>query len=324
MQIEEQTGSSPVSEDLDQSAQAEDQQSNDKPGETEDSLLSVVQSVAQASDDETDSHAESPPADQNASSTDESPTADAAEDFSKLPFNKHPRFRELVKEKNTYKAQATEYESDAKQFRDIQGFMNANGLSAQEVAQSLDMMAKLKKGDPTEAYEILRGRLDELELAIGKRLPAELEEKVDQGYIDRETAEGMFKQQMDAERRATMAQTQLDRASQNDERSRVQSMANAVSAWEQSTRSTDPDFDLKAELVKDRVRAHVASQGIPKTAEAALEISKEAYDTVTKALLRARGDKAPMRTTVGGKTNGSAAPEPKSILDVVRRASAGA
>jgi hypothetical protein len=81
---------------------------------------------------------------------------------------------------------------------------------------------------------------------------------------------------------------------------------------------------LKAELVKDRVRAHVAQHGMPKTTDAALKMSKDAYDAVTQTLLRVRGDKTPMRTAVGGKTNGSAAPEPKSLLDVVRRASAGA
>ena len=101
-------------------------------------------------------------------------------------------------------------------------------------------------------------------------------------------------------------------------------MANAVSAWETATRSTDPDFDLKADLVKDRVRAYAAANGVPKTAEEALKVAKDAYDSVTQTLLKVRGEKAPMRTTVGGKTNGSAAPEPKSLLDVVRRASAGA
>jgi hypothetical protein len=324
MQIEEQTGSSPVLEDEAIAASADVSTSDDKPGETEDSLLSVVQNVANPTAETSDGDAESPTADQSQSDTNEQPVADEAKDYSKLPFNTHPRFRDLVKEKNTYKAQLSEYESDAKQFREIQGFMQANGLSAEEVAQSLDMLAKMKKGDPTQAYETLRGQLDQLELATGKRLPPELEEKVDQGYIDRETAQELYRQQAEAERRAYAAQTQLERANQNDQRAQVTAMANAVSAWEQATKATDPDFELKAELVKDRVRAYVANHGVPRTAEDALRVSKEAYDTVTQTLLKVRGDKAPMRTTVGGKTNGSAAPEPKSLLEVIRRASAGA
>jgi hypothetical protein len=320
MQLEEQSGSSPELEE----AGADAQTTDSKPGETEDSLLAVVQNVAQATDEPTVSDAESPTADQSQESTVEDATADPAEDFSKLPFNKHPRFRELVKEKNTYKAQLAEYESDAKQFRDIQGFMQANGLTAEEVAKSLDTLAKMKAGDPAETYELLKGRMEELELAAGKRLPPELEEKVDQGYIDRETAQELYRQQAEAERRAMAAQSQLDRLSQNDQRAQVQAIANTVSAWEQATRSTDPDFDLKAELVKDRVRAHVSMHGTPKSADEALKVSKDAYDSVTQLLLKARGDRAPMRPAVGGKTNGSASPEPKSLLDVVRQASAGA
>lgn len=323
MPIEEQSGSSPELEDTNADAQAEAQASDSKPGETEDSLLAVVQNVANATDESTAGDADSPTVDQSQENTVEDATADPAEDFSKLPFNKHPRFRELVKEKNTYKAQMAEYESDAKQYRDIQGFMQANGLSADEVAQSLDMLAKMKSGDPQQAYEILRERMEQLELITGKRLPPELEDKVDQGYIDRQTAQELFQQQMEAERRATTAQSQLERMSQNDQRAHVQAIANTVSAWEQATRSTDPDFELKAELVKDRVRAHVSVYGMPKTAEEALKVSKDSYQSVTQTLLKARGDRTPMRTAVGGKTNGSAAPEPKNLLDVIRQASAG-
>lgn len=322
MQIEAQSGSSPEPKDDDQSMQVDGQSNEGKPGETEDSLLAVVQNVTKVTEDTTNSDADSPPADQS-NDTEEKP-ADKPEDFSKLPFNTHPRFRELVKEKNTYKAQVAEYESDAKQYREIQGFMQANGLTAEEVANSLDMMAKLKNGDPTKAYEVLQERLGMLEEIIGKKLPPELEEKIDQGYIDRETAQELFQKQKEAERLAANAQSQIDRMSQNDQQAKVAEIANAVSMWEQATKSSDPDFELKAELVKDRVRAHVASHGVPKTAEEALKVSKDAYDSVTQTLLKVRGDRAPMRTPVGGKTNGSAAPEPKSLLDVVRQASAGA
>jgi len=324
MQVEEQTGSSPVSDDQGNPAQATLPPSDDKPGETEDSLLAVVQNVTKATEEPTDSNADSPPVDQSQNDTNVQPTADEAKDYSKLPFNTHPRFKELVKEKNTYKAQVAEYEADAKQYRDIQSFMQANGLSAEEVAQSLDMLAKMKKGDPTEVYELMKGRMEQMELMVGKRLPPELQEKVDQGYVDQETAQALYQQQAEAERRAAMAQSQLERVTQNDQRAQVQAIANAVSTWEQATKSTDPDFDLKADLVKDRVRAYVAAHGLPKTAEEALKVSKDAYDSVTQTLLKVRGEKAPMRTAVGGKTNGSAAPEPKSLLDVVRQVSAGA
>ena len=321
MQIEEQSGSSPELDE--ETTQVVDE--SGKPGETEDSLLSVVQSVVEKSAEQgtQDSDTDSPTEEQGQQAAQEQGDGQQTDDFSKLPFNKHPRFRELVKEKNTYKAQMAEYEADAKQYRDIQSFMQTNGLTPEEVAESLGILAQAKTGDPAKAYELMLQRTQALAVMAGKQLPTDLEEKVEQGYIDRETAQDLHQQRVSAERKAQLAQSQLDRRSQEDQRNQVNSMASAVSAWEQATKSSDPDFDLKAELVKDRVRAHVASYGMPKNAEQALKVSKDAYEAVTQTLLRVRGDKAPMRTAVGGKTNGSAAPEPKNLLDVIRRVSAG-
>jgi hypothetical protein len=324
MQNDEQSGSSPELE-LDSAAQAVD--NSDKPGETEDNLLAVVQSVVeQSSAQETVAgDSESPPEHQ---SDDEVATAENEsqkdEDFSKLPFNKHPRFRELVKEKNAYKTQLGEYEADAKQYRDIQAFMDSNGLQPTEVAQMLDLLAKMKRGDSAEAYELMQARMDELAVQSGKKLPSDMEDKVQQGYIDRDTAQQLYQQQVSAQRQAELAQTQLQQRTQADQRNYAMAMANAVQTWEQSTKATDPDFEIKVDLVKDRVRAHIAQYGMPRTADEAVKVSKDAYDSVTQVLRRAQGTKQSMRPAVGGKVNGSAAPEPRNLLDVIRQASAGA
>lgn len=326
MQVEQQAESSTAPEDQIADTQVEANQSTDKAGETEDSLLAVVQNVAnkEAVESAAQEIAESPPAEKSQQvEGNAEPSLDDDTDYSKLPIWKQKEFRGIVSERNHFRKLAKQNLEDAKQYRDIQSYMQTNGLTADEVAQALDTLAKMKSGDPTKAYELMQERMDKLALMAGKRLPPELEEKVEQGYIDRDTALHLYQQQADAERKAQQAQSQLERLNQQDQQSQVQAIASAVSTWEAATRASDPDFELKAELVKDRVRAHVATHGVPTTADAALKVSKDAYDAVTQTLLKVRGDKAPMRTTVGGKTNGSAAPEPKSLLDVVRRASAG-
>jgi hypothetical protein len=322
MQLEEQSGSSPELESEATQVAAE----TSKPGETEDNLLSVVQSVVEKSNQAQaeESPSESPPEEQSLEPAEEQTESEKEEDYSKLPFNKHPRFRELVKEKNTYKAQMAEYEADAKQYRDIQSFMQSNGLTADEVANTLGMLAKMKTGDPAEAYELMRERMEQLALAAGKKLPQDLEERVEQGFVDRDTAQQLYQKQVQAERQAALAQGQLERRTQEEARTQVVSMANAVQAWEQATKATDPDFEIKVDLVKDRVRAYVAANGMPKSPEEAVKVSKDAYESVTQVLRRAQGVKQPMRPAVGGKVNGSAAPEPRNLLDVIRRASVGA
>lgn len=324
MQLEKQSGSSPELE-----AEVNQADESSKPGETEDNLLSVVQSVLEQSDDTKDeeSLSESPTdaqSDQGSETELEQTEPEKDEDYSKLPFNKHPRFRELVREKNTYKAQAVEYEADAKQYRDIQAFMQGAGLTAEEVAEGLALMAQMKSGDPAGAYEALTKKVETLALAAGKKLPQELEERVEQGFVDRETAQQMYQRQVQAERQAALAQSQLQQRSQQDAQTQVVNIANAVRAWEQSTKVTDPDFEIKVDLVKDRVRAHVAANGMPRTPDEAVKLTKEAYENVTQVLRRAQGVKQPMRPAVGGKVNGSAAPEPRNLLDVIRQVSSGA
>jgi hypothetical protein len=327
MQFEEQTdSSSEVNLDGEQS-----QDESQQPGETEDSLLSVVKKVSEQSDSQSDDDgaSESPTEEKSNDTATEAADGEQAngeqtEDYSKLPFNKHPRFRDLVKEKNSYKAQVAEFEPDAKQYREIQSFMQTNSLTAEEVAEGLALMAQIKVGDPLKAYEALSAKAEQLAMASGKKLPPELEERIEQGYIDRDTALELHQSRLTAQRQAVTAQTQLEQRAQTEQRTQVVTMANAVATWEQATKASDPDFDLKADLVKDRVRAFVATNGMPKTAEEALKVSKDAYESVTKTLLKARGDKKPMSSAVGGKVNGSAAAEPKSLLDVIRRASAGA
>lgn len=314
------SGSSP---ELEQDLGNQVDESSSTPGETEDSLLSVVQSVSQPDTSATDDSESESPTESQSGIVDEGAESRKADDFSDVPFNKHPRFKELIKEKNAYKAQIAEFEPDAKQYRQIQTFMDTNQLTPEEVAEGLLLMAQMKSGDPAKAYEALNVKLENLALQAGKKLPKELEERVEQGYIDRETAQQLYVQQVSAEREAAKANLQLQQRTQYDSQAQAAAMANTVAAWESATRANDPDFEIKAELVKDRVRAHIAQHGMPKTAEAALTLSKEAYEAVTKTLRRVQGAKPAMRTAVGGKVNGSAAPEPRNLLDVIRQVSAG-
>jgi hypothetical protein len=323
MQLEERSGSSPeLEEDIEAQAATE---STDKPGETEDNLLAVVQSVVEKSDAQT---AEASTSDSPPEESDQQKPAEAEDrkedDFTDVPFNKHPRFQKLVQEKNSYKAKLAEYEPDARQYREIQTFMETNQLTPEEVAEGFAIMAQMKSGDPAKAYEALQKQVEALAERSGKKLPASLQERVEQGYVDEETARSLYQSQLQAQRQAEQAERQLQMRSQQDERQQVVSIASAVQAWESATKGSDPDFELKVDLVKDRVRAHVLANGMPRSADEAVRLSKDAYESVSEVLRRAKGPKQAMRPAVGGKVNGSAAPEPKNLLDVIRRASAGA
>jgi len=323
MQTQQISGSSP---EPDIQAAQEPIDGAGAPGETEESLLSVVQSVSEQSDEQQadDSQSESPTEEQQSEIAAEQPEDRKSKDYSDVPFNAHPRFKELIKEKNTYKAKVAEYESDAKQYRQIQEFMQSSQLTAEEVAEGLVLLAEMKSGDAGKAYDALQKKLEALAVTAGKKLPEDIEQRIEQGYVDRETAEQLYQQQAVAQRQAQLAQARLNQTAVENQRQQVMNIANTVAAWESATRVSDPDFDIKAELVRDRVRAKMASLGMPRTPDEALSLSKGAYEEVSQMLKRAQGPKQAMRTAVGGKVNGSAAPEPQNLLDVIRQASAGA
>lgn len=296
------------------------------PGESEDSLLSVMRSVtAQSEDAKPAGEGVDPPSNDSEVGQLDEEEADSAkdDDFSDVPFNQHPRFRKLVFQKNKAREQLAELEPDAQQYRQIQSFMDRASLTPEEVAEGLVMMAEMKSGDPVKAYEALSKKMESLALAAGKTLPPELEDRVSQGYVDRETAVSMHQQQLALARQASEAQRNLSRRTADDTAAQTRAVATAVQGWETKTKSTDPDYSVKAELVRDRLRANFAASGMPKTPEEAVKLATAAYEDVTKTLNRVKGPKQEIRTVSGGKVNGSAAPEPQSLREAMFRSISG-
>lgn len=311
--------SSPSDQDVSNQAvgQEAEAQSSSAQGD-EEGLLSVVRDAVEKTAQEESGSAEvSPTKDESTvedrnDESDQSHEADGQEDdFSDTPFHKHPRFKKLIRERNEFRSRASQYDQ-------ITDFMDRNHLTAEEVAQGFQVMAMMKAGDPAQAYEALRRVTENLALAAGHKLPDDLAQKVEQGYIDQETAQDLWRKQFKAERTATLAATENERFRQQEQQSAFNTIAEAVTAWEESVRESDPDYELKADLIDDRVRALVAAKGKPRNTDEALAYAQDAYKTVSERLKSVRGVKQPLRTTVGGKVSGTPLPEPKSLLDVIQ------
>lgn len=321
MQLEqnESLESSTSEQDVENQAQGQDSAQSSGAQGDEEGLLSVVRdAVEKTAQDEDGSKEVSPTRDEGNvedrdDGQDSSEDADKqhADDFSDTPFHKHPRFKQLIRERNEFRSRATQYDQ-------ITDFMEKNQLTAEEVAQGFQMMAMMKMGDPSQAYEALKKVTDSMALAAGHKLPDHLAQKVEQGYIDQETAQDLWREQFKAQRQAAITATENQRFRQQEQRSVHNTIAEAVTAWEESVRESDPDYDLKADLIDDRVRALVAEKGKPRNTDEALAYAQDAYKTVSDRLKSVRGVKPPMRTAVGGKVSGTPLPEPKSLLDVIQ------
>lgn len=241
-----------------------------------------------------------------------------------VPFHKHPRWKEMIAERDGYKA-------DADSFRSMQGFMHETNLTSTEVAEGFDVMALIKRatmGD-TKAAEEARGwfaeRLNVFDEMLGMTLPDDLRQKVDDGFMDEDSAKELAAQRAKArnlENAREIERRQADEASEQDQAHQSQvRIAQAVKGWEDGIKASDPDYAIhKAGFVETEVRARVASlNGQPLTPEMALEISQGAYDTVNQRLKALAPKPKPMSPTPAG-LSARASAEPKTLREAVASA----
>lgn len=248
-------------------------------------------------------------------------TAEAqAEADKKLPFHEHPRWKEVLAERDGYKP-------DAQSFREIRGFMQTHGLTGDEVTEGFDIMAKLKSGTPenlAEVREYFNSRLAFLDDALGNVLPEDLRKRVETGEIDEAAATELAKSRASEKLLKAQAEARETRDAEAEASSaavaNAQACATAVDKWEQATRKADPDYAKKAELVETTCRAIVQETGKPPRNPAeAVDLAKKAYERVDNAFKAAIPAPRPVKQTPRG-SSATVVDQPKTLREAVRAA----
>ena len=288
--------------------------------ETEEDLLSVIQDAIQP-DEEAESHSESEEEEGEVVAAESSDSEtnleleDQEEDYTNLPFHKHPRFKELVQQRN-------EAKESAEKFEIMQTYLADNNLSGDEAAAGLDIMAKMKS-DPMAALKALQPYVQQLSQAAGIIVPDDIQAKVDDGYLDESAARELTRSRADAawqkQQNAALVQQQQQQVQQDH----TNYLASLAMEWEENARANDPDYDLKEDLIDARVQAlrrELGSNGqiyTAQTPEALRELAQTAYNQVNEKYNATFGNRTPMKTASGGKLGGSPAPEPQSIQEAI-------
>ena len=300
----------------------------------EDTLEAVVRRAAKKSD--ASKGAEGTPPD-GKSGEDEAVAAEPETDEKSgegkdadVPFHKHPRWQELLRERDGYKQQVESLKEKAERFDAIGAFAQQHGLTADELNQGFQIMA-LMKNDPQKALELLAPHLANLELATGRRLPEDLQADVENGLITAERAQELARIRLEAQthrQRAERTEAEI-RAEREREQQREQqrqaaeaarAMQGAVTQWEESIKQRDPDYSHKQRFVTDRVRALMAERGRPQNAEEAVALVKEAYDDVTRQMRAILPKREQVRTVTSEQSSTRAAPAPKTMEEAIRAA----
>lgn len=299
--------------------------SSDAQAKTEDEgLLGVVRDAAPAKKPDAAAASPAEGAETGDKPGEGAPKQPDNENYSDVPFNKHPRFRQLLSERNANKG-------DAEKYRQVDTFIRDNGMSAQEAADLLTVGA-MAKTNPAKAWELARPWVENLLKACGEVLSPELQQAVQEGRMTQEAAYEVSRSRasvaaMEASRgfeeRRRQEQTQTEHA---------RSITTAAEDWETDRRARDPNYDAKLEQIHREIAWRHHNGDVPKTPAEVKAQLNDAYKAVNAALkppatppAAAPGRQAPPRTatkpvTGGSVAGGNAKPAPRSMLEVVQQA----
>jgi hypothetical protein len=228
-----------------------------------------------------------------------------------LPFHKHPRFQELVREKNSYK-------EDASQFRAISDYMAENRLSADEVDKGFVIMSAIKN-DPVRARAMLAETMRQLDEVTGEVLGESETRLVDEGEMSEAAAKELSRYKAQVALQEHRNQEALREQSAMRERQTEQSIISTVEQWEQQIVTRDPDYAAKKSIVFDKIRLSQL-QNPAQSPQEALAYAEAAYKQATEILKAAMPKRVAINSPSSSQSVTSARAVPKSLADVVRMA----
>jgi hypothetical protein len=318
MDVESSTTSAlDVAADAGKPVDAADANSSIATDEIEADTLSVVRDVVdqrEAEPAETASSAEGEEVGQDAGGK-PSKVADN-ENYSDVPFNAHPRFQQLIRERNSLR-------EDAGRYRNVQNYLDANGLSAPEAADGLEIMG-LMKTDPTAAWAKLKPMVQNLLVAAGEILPQDLAQRVQKNELTRDGALEISRARASEKALKFRTEFQHTQAQRRGATEVQNSIVSTVDQWEADRRLKDPNFGAKFPRIQEKIAFLHATEGVPDSVDGVKAQLKRAYDAVNKELsaqvpqARSQQRKPAVNMVRGGQVAGNARPEPKSTLDIVR------
>lgn len=241
------------------------------------------------------------------------------------PFHKHPRWQEMQRDRAALRAQVEEIAPLAERQREILGFMERHELTPDDVRQGFAIMAALRT-DPGQAWKLMEPIVRSVRAYMGDELPGDLQERVDQGLVDedtaRETARLRHQQSFLAERQQRQAQRQVQQQTVEQVTQAEMARVSAVDTWF-AGKQADPDFGAIAPFVEGetlRMQARWRAEG--RSFEAPARATALMEQVWTDLRTKLKPQRAPIRSTPTAPRSptGTSAARPASMLDAVRAA----
>jgi hypothetical protein len=233
------------------------------------------------------------------------------------PVNMRPENREhwsrLVAEKNAFKERAQNFDN-------LSTWVQNNGLDYEQVISGLTIMS-LIQNDPIKALEAVKPIYEKLQKEAGAVLPDDLQQRIEDGRIDEESARELARQRAEAQHAARRVTVQADQMQAQQSQQLLHNIQSAVVSFEAQWKATDPDFPALHPSVVDRVGALIREEGAPQNADEAVAQVKRAIGQVRERMRK----HIPEKREIKPVTNGSGGKDPgtrqiKSSIDAAMAA----
>jgi ribosomal protein L14E/L6E/L27E len=253
--------------------------------------------------------------------TEQEAEPDSDDDLIKSLEDKDPKSRAATRIRELVSLNK-EYEADALSFRELSNFTAESGLDQDEFLTGLQIMRDMKK-DPFKAFEALMPYVEALQMQVGEVLPDDIQQRLDAGLIDEETAKELAQARskstfMTEQQQLTQEQQQQQFQEQQTQEF-VRQVATAVTTYEKSWQQSDPDYAKKKGLTSAFVDSIMAKDGYPKTPQQAVEQVKKARGMAEAQLREIAPPKKTVQPVVNQQST-SVQPQFKSSLDAARAA----
>jgi hypothetical protein len=241
---------------------------------------------------------------------------------SDVPLGKIDRFRSVIEEKNGYKQQAESLMQVEEHFRTLQNSARASGMSEEQIAQYFEL-PMLMQSNPQAAYELIQGFQSDMAARYGMTMPEDLQQKVDEGYIDAESAQRLARAEA-SERMAQQAmQAKQAEAEETARMATAQAVSSAVTSYEQQLANSDPDYQSKQKWLYEKLQTKKLVSGLPASPEQAIEWVNEAYGEINETFKAMAPPPKPKRHIGSRGVNQPSSAPPASMYEAVLRAVGG-
>lgn len=245
----------------------------------------------------------------------------AANDDSKLPFNNHPRWKEVLAERDTARTEVSQYRQQYEAARpvieahkSVVDFLQASGINDQAYKETLQLRA-LMNTDPEKALAQLMPIVTSLEAVVGKGIATDLLQKVKDGVLDEDSAKEITKLRAQTKQRDLTTQNHQ----QEQQRQVVTQMEQSVNSWFSSKKTADPAFDNKVDLINGQFSTLV-QQAPPKSSIEVTALLEKAYTIVNEKLAKFQPTPKKIKPPLNSNASRTVPKEPENIDDFAAEA----